>query len=573
MTRLHDARIQTSLLVAVLLIPIVVQSVRLVTAFGDYVAGSDNGMTELLVRAVGHHAVLLGPYSRNSWSHPGPAFLYLAAVPYHLLGGNSTALLLVALMVNGAAMALMVVVARRHGGLPFAICVTAVLALYCRAMPGTYLSDPWNPYVIVLPFGACMLCVWATGNGSRWSLAAACGIGTLCVQNHIGYLLPVGALLGYAVVAQLQWVRRREGGLDGRRIWQALRWAMLVLAVLWAPPVYQQLTQYPGNFRSILHYFTHPDEPAQGLREALKVVAAQFTVRADWITGWRGSNPFSGTPTGALEHPRPVLAILVLAAMVFAWWRGQRPERTFATVLAITGVAGTFAASRILGPMVEYRVRWVVLFSALAMAFTAAVAVRVATPWFRRHTRGAIAVTVAGAGLVVLLVVNAGIATGIEPNNLATSSATRRIAPAVLARFGDARRPLVMRTHGGSSDGFWTSLPRVLHDHGVPVRWPDSFDNRLRVGSWNVDTGGPARAVLVAASDAGIDEVATWPHARLVAYHGRLPFARRAAVAAEVRRAVRTQRDRFTLHAVRLEQSLTGDAVFALPPTAANRRA
>jgi hypothetical protein len=468
----------------------------------------------------------------------------------------------------------MVHLARRFGGLTFAVCVTVALALYCRAMPGSYLSDPWNPYVVVLPFGAVLLCAWATANGSRWTFAAACGIGTLCVQTYVGYAAPVLALLVFAGGAELLRVRRRDGRLHARGVWRALRWALLVLVVMWAPPGYQQLTRDPGNFRSIVHYFTHPDEPAQGLREALKVLAAQFTVRADWITGWRGFNPFSGAPTGIYQHPRPVLAILVLAAMVYAWWRGRRAERTFATVLAIAGAAGTLAASRILGPMSEYRVRWVILFSALAAAFTVALALRLIAAWVRRHALSAraLAAVAATVGLLALLAVNVSHATRVAPNNVEASRATHAVMPAVLARYRGSHRPLIMRTWGANADPLWTSIPLELQRAGIPVRWPRGFDNQLRVGSWNVDDGGPVRAVLVAATDEGIDEVATWPHARLVSYDGTLPFRDRAEVSAELGAAVRSSSDPFTLRTLRLKRALAGTAVFELPPTAANRR-
>ena len=90
--------------------------VRVLTAFSGYTASSDNAANELTVRDVGSHLVLLGPFSRHGWSHPGPAFAYLMAVPYRLFGSDSAAMLVGALLINGVAIATMVVLARRWGG-------------------------------------------------------------------------------------------------------------------------------------------------------------------------------------------------------------------------------------------------------------------------------------------------------------------------------------------------------------------------------------------------------------------------------------------------------------------------
>ena len=52
---------------------------------------------------MGRHPVLIGLYSRDGWSHPGPLLYYTLALPYRLTGGNPAGLLVGALAVNGAA--------------------------------------------------------------------------------------------------------------------------------------------------------------------------------------------------------------------------------------------------------------------------------------------------------------------------------------------------------------------------------------------------------------------------------------------------------------------------------------
>ena len=75
----------TWLLVAVALLPLAVAMVRVLTGTSaGFHATSDNARNELLVRDVSRHPVLLGPFSRNDWSHPGPLFFYLSAIPYRV---------------------------------------------------------------------------------------------------------------------------------------------------------------------------------------------------------------------------------------------------------------------------------------------------------------------------------------------------------------------------------------------------------------------------------------------------------------------------------------------------------
>jgi hypothetical protein len=117
-----------------------------------------------------------------------------------------------------------------------------------------------------------------------------------------------------------------------------------------------------------------------------------------------------------------------------------------------------------------------------------------------------------------------------------------------------------------------TALPLTLGDHGLHIVFPNSFDNELRYGSWRMDRGGPVRTVLVVTTDASIETIAALPHAQLVAYRGRVPIGRRAAAVARLR-VLAARGALLTPETQRIAGLLQATAVFALPPTAANRRA
>ena len=68
------------------LLPLVVSALYLRLWHDDYRAVGDLALTELQTRDVGHNWIDLGPYSRDGWSHPGPALFYALAPLYRLLG-------------------------------------------------------------------------------------------------------------------------------------------------------------------------------------------------------------------------------------------------------------------------------------------------------------------------------------------------------------------------------------------------------------------------------------------------------------------------------------------------------
>ena len=103
--------------VALAVLPLVVSTIAL--ALGHtYRPSADEAWIELQVRDIGHHAVLLGPYSRFGWFHPGPLLYYLLWLPYRLTGGSGASLGIAALTLNALTVVAIAFVSRRRGGLP-----------------------------------------------------------------------------------------------------------------------------------------------------------------------------------------------------------------------------------------------------------------------------------------------------------------------------------------------------------------------------------------------------------------------------------------------------------------------
>ena len=174
--------------IGVSLLPLVVSAIALVVKVGsDYAAGSDIGLTELRTLDVGRHPVLLGPYSRDGWNHPGPALFYALALPYRLAGSHSVGLAVGALLINALAITGIALVARRVAGLPCMLVTLVGCAVLMRSLGPVFLRNPWNPYVAVLPFGLLVYLTWAMTCGEAWALPIGVGVASFCVQTHVGY--------------------------------------------------------------------------------------------------------------------------------------------------------------------------------------------------------------------------------------------------------------------------------------------------------------------------------------------------------------------------------------------------
>jgi hypothetical protein len=120
----------------------------------------DDAVTELIVRAVGMHAVLVGPYSRFGWNHPGPIYFYLLAPFYWLFGADGRAIAAGAILLGLASAGSILIFARRRGGSGLMLWAAIVLALLIWHLDEAAWSS-WPPHVAVLPAAAFLIAAWS----------------------------------------------------------------------------------------------------------------------------------------------------------------------------------------------------------------------------------------------------------------------------------------------------------------------------------------------------------------------------------------------------------------------------
>ena len=287
-----------------------------VTHPGVYSNWGDVAANELSVQNAAHLHQAVGPYDRFGWFHPGPMLFYLLAIPYILMHWNGAALQVGAALINlVAAVGIVGLVARRAGGRA-ALGTAAILCAFEFVRGVAYLPNAWGPEVIVLPAVLFFVLCADLAAGGVWSLVGAVVVGTFLVQTEIATGSAVVIGLGLAgCVRIVDW--RVHGTLRPslRNSRRAVLAALGVGAVLWAAPVWQQATNWPGNLGVITNYFLHTNgHHSPGV--AFSALAGGLLDPLPGLVGDRG-----------IIHPTDAgLALLLVAIGVLAvicWLRRQ----------------------------------------------------------------------------------------------------------------------------------------------------------------------------------------------------------------------------------------------------------
>jgi hypothetical protein len=395
---------------ALAVLPLVVSAVALVLRVGgNYRPAGDEAWIELQIREIGHHQVLLGPYSRFGWSHPGPMLYYLLWLPYRLTGSTGTSLAIGALAVNALVVVAIALVARRRGGLPLVVLTMFLVGLLTAGEGPQFVRDVWNPDITVLPFVLLVLIAWSLSCGEAWALPTGVVVATFLVQTHVSYGLVAAALLvGGLVGAGITAWHRRSATQDTRQVrsWmRAVAATGAAAAVLWFPVVLQQVRDEPGNLSVLVRFFRdHGREHSYG--DSWHVVASQLGLWPDWVRGQVVRNIFTGALDLGGATPVAVWTVVLVVAAVLTWRRAKDAFR-FDVLIALTIVVAFVSVSRIVDEIFPYLVTWV---GAVGMLTWLAIAWSVVRWWQTRDSVdprvGRVALGVATIAFVAVTVVN-----------------------------------------------------------------------------------------------------------------------------------------------------------------------
>jgi hypothetical protein len=539
------------LILAVALLPILVAAINLVVVGGHYVPTADFAYTEMLTRDVGHHQVLVGLYSREAWNHPGPALFYLLAIPYRLTGGAHIGINFGALLINGAAIVGMALIARRRGGTPLMLITLLGLAVLVRALGADFLRNPWNPYITVLPFGLLIFLSWAMACRDVWALPVSVGVASFVAQTHIGYVVLSIPLLVWGAVWLVPLLRR--GNPRRRATVGAAAIALGVAVVMWLPPLIDQILHSPGNLRQIARYFLHPGDSTHSLADGYRVVAGEFGLPPEWIAGARRPFGFNGEHLFAHSAPPALLLIPFVLAAVLIWRIGTADDRRLVGTLLVALAAGVIAVMRTIGELSAYRLRWTWMIAMLA----AVVVFWAAWTWFAARSRPGVTKWVIGVTAVAvgaLFVGNAVAAARAGTPEAHDSEVMRTIVPSTIDSLPPGDGDVLVRYSSNETRYFAPGIVLALERAGVRARVDP--DPASRYGAHRIHRDGPVRATLTLISGAATLVPRTEPP---VAFWGNKS---RAALTADYQRQARllAEAKAGTISQERLAKSFAVDA-------------
>ncbi|MGH9120199.1 MAG: hypothetical protein ACRD0A_20725 [Acidimicrobiales bacterium] len=486
----------------------------------------DLTLTELRVRdTLSAHPPLLGLPGRvgtldRQGSHPGPMSFYLLAVIYRLLGSTAWALQAATVGVHLLAAGVTLWIGYRRGGRMLAAGAGLMLGVLTVGFGVRALAEPWNPYLPVLMWVVFLLAVWSVVVGDVPLLPVAAAAGTLCAQTHISYLALYLGLGTLALGAAVWWARARGPGAERRR---AVRWmgaALGVAAVLWLPPVYQQLRATdadPGNVSILADHFATSPEPAVGLRSAAGAVVAHldatYLILGQLSSPGELSSGFAAGPNRAVGAG--VLVVWLAAAAAAIWLRHARLVGLHAVVAGALAI-GLVSASRIFGVPWYYLTLWLWGIAAvmlLAIGWTIVAVVGRLRPMPTSGTRPAVIGFWVLAGMVALVAGRLSFAaTRVDGLHAMPSRVITAILPDVTAAIDDGSgeatgrdgRYLVTWSDslnlGENGFGLFGELERRGYDVGVPSPYHTQF------GAHRVLEADDATAQIVLATGVSVDE-------------------------------------------------------------------
>ena len=315
---------------------------------------ADIAVIEIYARDALAGKLLVGPYSRFGWHHPGPSYLYLIAPSYALAGQQTAALAAGAAAIMMAAVALIAWTAARSYGSMVTAALLASIAAYLVRLPDLATS-PWNPHVIVMPMIAMIVVSAAVACGDLALLPISAFLASFVVQTHLALAPLTASVVAVSAIAGLAEARGRGQFPQSVRPIKLTAWVMIAL---WFLPAAEQAAHTPGNITLLWRFFVSNPSMGQPFAAAAPAWAAMLEASLRSTINLAGGSPF--------EAAAPVRSLLVglvqlLALVIVAVWSARNGYRQLAwsAVLGLlASIVGLWSVSRIQGRIIDHEIFW-----------------------------------------------------------------------------------------------------------------------------------------------------------------------------------------------------------------------
>ncbi len=427
--------------------------------FRHWYPTGDVSHTELMLRGIPRHPPLVGVAARvgndinNQGYTPGPSMAYALYPVYLIFGRSSLGVLVSTLVLHVAAIWASLHAVRRWAGDRALLALAMVFALMVRSLAPRFFLEPWNVWIPVFAFGFFLVLAWGVVSGHTRALPVMCVVGTHCLQTHISYVpLVVVVTIGVVIHAVV------TGGADAKR---RVGWSVALMAIMWVPPVVEQLRPGSGNLHRLWDHFTDPPSDTVGFVAALKAMAGELNILGPWFAG-PGRAPYD-TPNWIGF----AFFLLLVAAGLYAA-RGHRNLCIAQIALAGTTSVGLVATARIFGNFYDYLIRWMWVLAVLWIVVSViAIASRV------KVTRARRALTFGGVGLMLTAAIWGSVASaGAHPPYRHDADLVAGLAPQLDEALPGNHAARLLRWHdpaalGGTAFGLVLEVEKRGVDLGV----------------------------------------------------------------------------------------------------------
>ncbi|MGA2827974.1 MAG: hypothetical protein ABSF03_17880 [Streptosporangiaceae bacterium] len=244
-----------------------------------WIEQGDAAANSIRIQQAMHFTLLVGNYSREGFSHPGPAYMYVQAFGQwlfesglHVVPTAWNAHLLAVFVLNGALLALAVgIVYGWARSLRAAAACFAVVLVFGAVHP-TAINSDWMPYMYVVMYCVFLIAAASVAAGHVRDLWIFALTGWFLIHGHACFLFIVPVITAGVLAVLLAEHRRapvaalRRFVRDGRRAWIP---AVAISALFALPIVVNLALHWPGDFGK---YFAYSKSSAAGGHSVLQIV-------------------------------------------------------------------------------------------------------------------------------------------------------------------------------------------------------------------------------------------------------------------------------------------------------------
>ena len=337
----------------------------------------DGALIESYTLMATQRKLVVGPYSRYGWHHPGPLYFWLAAPFYALAKFKSSGIHVAVQCINASSVLIAAWIAARFAS-------PALIAAFFVAMVG-YLwraremfVSLWNPHVPILPTIALTFVCAAIACGEVALLPLAAFLASFVAQTYIGLVPCAAGLCVIAIVSAVVKSRLERGVWIDAGTRRAVNLTAWLLVLLWSGPIADQIVNSPGNLTQTIRFF--------GESHARPPVGDAFAAWAVNVTGTLLPN-FRFDGGGGLVPGREswplvaaMLQLILLAPTILLFKaKGHRFNAAFAGVVLVALIIALWSVTRIVGIIPAYGIVWITAIGLLATATLCAAGIELFT--------------------------------------------------------------------------------------------------------------------------------------------------------------------------------------------------